>query len=112
MAVTSDALTTVDAETGASLAEFTEAGLGKTAGRIIWRQLMATRTGYPYVSQMRREGRIEGRREDILRILDKRGIEVPDEVRDAVNGCDDTKTLDQWFDLALVVTDSQELLRR
>ena len=120
--VLADALTTVDAQTGASLAEFTEAGLGKTAGRIIWRQLMATKAGYPYVSQMRREGqregrregriegRIEGRREDILRIFDKRGIEVPDEVRDAVNGCDDTRTLDRWFDLALVVTDSKELL--
>jgi hypothetical protein len=120
--VLADALTTVDAETGASLAEFTEAGLGKTAGRIIWRQLMATRTGSPYVSQMRREGqregrsegrregRIEVRREDILRILDKRGIEVADEVRDAINGCDDTKILDKWFDLALVVTDSNQLL--
>jgi hypothetical protein len=53
------ALTTMDEETGSLLAEFTEAGLGDTKGRSIWRNLMATRS-YPYVSQLRSQGREEG----------------------------------------------------
>jgi hypothetical protein len=112
--VLADALTTLDAETGASLAEFTEAGLGKTAGRQIWRQLMAIKSNYPYVSQMRAEGRVEGRleekRESILRIFSNRGLVVSDEVRDRINGCDDMDVLDQWFGHALTVESGAVLL--
>jgi hypothetical protein len=107
------ALGTVDAETGAILAEFTETGLGRTAGRTIWRKLMATES-YPYVSQLRaqgrREGRLEAKREDILQILEYRGIAVSDEVRDAVNACGDKKVLDRWHRRALTVHDGSELL--
>jgi hypothetical protein len=112
----------VDADIGASLAEFTEAGLGSTVGQEIWRDLMAMETMSSYVSEMRakgqregriegeREGRIEERRANILRILDRRGLLVPDEVYGQISGCDDARVLDRWFDLALVVSDSRELL--
>ena len=115
------ALTTVDVDTGASLAEFTEAGLGSTAGRRIWRDLVAMETMSSYVSEMRaegqregrlegeREGRLEERRANILRILSRRGLAVPDEIREQINGCDDAETLDQWFDQALNVSASRQL---
>jgi hypothetical protein len=70
---------------------------------------MAT-ASYPYVSQIRAQGRVEGRREDILRILEYRGISVPDEVRDVITTCDDTEALDHWLRLAIVVRDGSELL--
>jgi hypothetical protein len=117
-----EALGTLDAETGAVLAEFTEAGLGTTAGLTIWRQLMAMKSSYPYVSQMRSQGRTEGRteglaegrleqeRKSILRIFANRGITVSDELRDQINACTDADLLDRWFDMALVVKDSSELL--
>jgi hypothetical protein len=111
--VLAEALGTVDAKTGALLAEFTEAGLGSTAGLEIWRQLMATNS-YPYVSQTRAEGRAEGRIEErrmnILRILESRGVAASDEVRDLINGCDEAEVLDRWFDMALVAKDASELL--
>jgi hypothetical protein len=110
------ALDTVDASTAASLAEFTEAGLGQTAGQQIWRALMTSQT-YPYVSQLRSQGREEGREagraesraEDIVRILDRRGISVPQEAREQILSCTDIATLDSWLDRALTATAVSDL---
>lgn len=107
------ALGTVDVATGSMFAEFTETGLGSTAGRTIWRKLMAT-ASYPYISQLRAQGQAQGRLENardyILQILEQRDIAVPVEVRDAINACDDKKVLDRWLRLAITVNDSSELL--
>jgi predicted transposase YdaD len=46
-------------------------------------------------------GRAEGRAEDVLRILDARGMAVTDEVRQRILTCTDIATLDRWFDRAL-----------
>ncbi|WP_308407534.1 hypothetical protein [Streptomyces olivochromogenes] len=54
-------------------------------------------------------GRVKGRAEDILRILDRRGIEVPESARDRVAGCTDLETLGTWFDRALTVASAEEL---
>jgi hypothetical protein len=105
-----EALGTLDAETGAVLAEFTEAGLGTTAGLKIWRQLMAMKSRYPYVSQMRAQGLLDGRREAILRTFKHRDMTVSDEIRETISNCDDAELLDRWSDLAFVVKDTNELL--
>lgn len=105
------ALSMMDEETGSLLAEFTEAGLGNTEGRSIWRNLMATST-YPYVSQLRSQGREEGRAEarahDIARLLDKRGIAMTPAERERVSSCRDGETLDAWFDRVLTVSEISE----
>jgi hypothetical protein len=49
-------------------------------------------------------------RDYILQILEQRGIAVCDEVRDAINACEDKKVLDRWLRRALTVQDSSELL--
>jgi hypothetical protein len=108
--VLAEALGTVEPDTGALLAEFTEAGLGSTAGQHIWRQLMAIKNSYPYVSQMRAQGRLEGQRMGIMRLLENRAIVVSDDVRELIHSCDQAEVLDQWFDLALVVNDGNEFL--
>jgi hypothetical protein len=110
------ALATIDAESAANLAEFTETGLGDTAGRQIWRALMATRT-FPFVSEMRlqalEEGREEGRAEGlaaaIVRVLERRGIEVDDASRARIVSCGDGDTLDVWLDRSVVVATASDL---
>ncbi|MFD3972481.1 hypothetical protein [Streptomyces cyaneofuscatus] len=58
----------------------------------------------------RDEGRAEGRREDILRILAVRGVEVPDEVRQRITGCKDLDVLDVWFGRAITASTADAVL--
>jgi hypothetical protein len=106
------ALTTIDEEAASSLSEFTETGLGETASAEIWRAMMATRT-YPFVSQTRLQGRAEGRAEGlaaaILKILDRRGIEVDDDFRQRIASCTDADVLDTWLDHSFVVAKASDL---
>ena len=56
------------------------------------------------------EGKTEGKAEDILRILDLRGIDIPETARERINNtCTDLDTLNTWFDRALTVADTEEL---
>ncbi|MGW3445823.1 hypothetical protein [Streptomyces sp. NPDC001076] len=59
---------------------------------------------------MRPGGRAESRAEDILRILDLRGVEVAEAERDLITDCGDLATLGTWFDRAVSATSAQELL--
>ena len=110
------ALATIDEESAANLAEFTETGLGDTAGRQIWRALMATRT-FPFVSEMRLQAREEGREEGraeglaaaIVKVLERRGIEVDDASRARITSCGDGDTLGVWLDRSVVVASASEL---
>jgi hypothetical protein len=93
-----------------------DTGLGGTAGRQIWRALMATRT-YPFVSQMRLQAREEGREEGraeglaaaIVKVLERRGIEVDDASRARIMSCGDVDALDVWLDLSVVIASAGEL---
>jgi hypothetical protein len=73
---------------------------------------MATRT-YPFVSQMRLQAREEGRAEGlgaaILKVLDRRGIEVDDASRARIVSCGDSDVLDEWLDRSFVVASASEL---
>jgi hypothetical protein len=118
------ALATIDEESAANLAEFTETGLGNTAGRQIWRTLMATRT-YPFVSQLRLQGREEGREEGleeglergrlstlaegIFAIFDERDIEVDEASRARIESCGDAEVLKVWLRRSSVVATASEL---
>jgi hypothetical protein len=109
-------------ETAKSWAEFTEIGLGDTRARAHWRHLMAVYTPrFPGsgtiieesiiegVAKGRAEGRTEGRAEDILRILDRRGLEIPDAVRERVTSCTDLEVLGTWLDRSLTAESAEEL---
>ncbi|MFF4019322.1 hypothetical protein [Streptomyces sp. NPDC001843] len=108
------ALANTGGETAKRWAEFTEVGLGDTPARALWRQLMATYTPrFPgrgtLIEETLIEGEAKGRAADVLRILDRRGIEVPEAVRERVTSCTDLETLGVWFDRALTATDTEEL---
>jgi hypothetical protein len=106
------ALNTIDPESAAYLAEFTETGLGDTVGRQTWRALMATRT-YPFVSQMRLQGREEGRietlAEAIFTVFEGRGIAVDDVSRERIESCSDADLLRAWLARSGVVATVSEL---
>lgn len=113
-------LDTIDIDIAARYAEHTEAGLGDTPGRQIWRKLMAVET-FPYSSQLRskgreegrakgrEEGRVESRAGDILRILERRKVEVDDDSRERIESCTDLETLGTWLDRSLDVKAVGEL---
>jgi hypothetical protein len=77
---------------------------------------MATRT-YPFVSQLRLQGREEGREEArvatlaeaILDVFDARGIEVDKASRERIESCDDAEVLNVWHRRAVVVGAASEL---
>jgi hypothetical protein len=93
-----------------------EVGLAGTGGFKIWRDLMIT-GNYPHVSQWRaqatkqgiEQGSMKARIADILRILARRDISVPEDRRAVIENCTDMVTLETWFDRALVIDDIKDL---
>jgi hypothetical protein len=114
------ALNTIDTAVASELAEFTEAGLGDTAGLKIWRTLMATET-FPYMSETRVKGRLEGRAEGraegrveegvraVLRVLKRRDVAVDDDSRERIESCANLETLETWLDRAVTAHKVKEL---
>ncbi|MBD9702617.1 hypothetical protein IHE56_11045 [Streptomyces sp. ID01-12c] len=112
------ALRTIDAESAAVFVQFVDSCLTDPEALKIWRELM-TNTQYfwrhPLAEQTREEGRVEGRLEGraemILEILELRGIQVPDHVRERVTDCPDRAQLMIWAERALRVTAAEDLFR-
>lgn len=63
-----------------------------------------------YLAEGRAEGRAEGEAKSILTVLDARGIEVPDQVRETITSCDDLDQLQKWLRRALEINRADELL--
>lgn len=59
--------------------------------------------------RLRAMGRAEGRAEDILLILESRGIEVPETTREQIMTCTDLDTLRTWVTRAVHVEAAEEL---
>ncbi|MGW2636340.1 hypothetical protein [Streptomyces sp. NPDC001348] len=100
-------MTTVLRDTPQSIAnpiiELIAQGLGKHPAAQLWRKLVAVDLSFyksPLSEEIRDEGRAEGeaRRaaEDVLDVLDVRGIDVPEAVRERITGCGDPETLRHW----------------
>jgi flagellar biosynthesis/type III secretory pathway protein FliH len=49
-------------------------------------------------------GRAEAKAEDIIKILNSRGLPPDDQQREQLSACADLDLLDRWFDRALVAT--------
>jgi hypothetical protein len=106
------AMKTLDETTAALFSDLTELGLGDTPAGQTWRKLMAIDLSLlhgPTSQRLRAEGRAEGEARAILRLLDQRGIEVPDDIRERITGCLDLDTLEVWLTRTLTVTSAQEL---
>ena len=63
----------------------------------------------PLSEEIRDEGRAEGRAEDILRLLELRGVAISDEAREKIAGCDDLQVLGQWFSRAVTAAIAEDV---
>ncbi|RSN54964.1 hypothetical protein DMH12_15570 [Streptomyces sp. WAC 04229] len=95
------------------IVEFTAHGLGNRPAKHLWRNLVAADLSFykSYISEeLRDEGRAQGLEqgraqrgaEDVLLVLEQRGLEVPDHVRVRITECADPDILRHW--LARAVT--------
>ncbi|MGW0882232.1 hypothetical protein [Streptomyces sp. NPDC002671] len=87
-------------------------GLDTLPAAEIWRELVVSDLKIketPVYQEGRAEGRAQGKAEDVLRILDTNGVEVPDETRERVMTCRDLDLLGVWFDRAIKATSASEV---
>jgi predicted transposase YdaD len=80
--------------------EATEAVLNSVAGEQGTEELMMT-VGEKLIEQGRQKGILEGRAEDIIRILSVRRVPVDENSRKLILACRDPALLDLWFERAL-----------
>ena len=55
------------------------------------------------------KGKAEGKAEDVLKLLDARGLAPSQKQRDQVKSCADPAQLDLWFDRAITVSTAAEV---
>ncbi|MGC9380860.1 hypothetical protein [Streptomyces sp. MH13] len=91
--------------------EFIFQGLDKLPAAGIWRKLVVVDLSFyksPLFQETRAEGRAEGvterAAEDVLAVLDKRGVDVPPEARARITDCDDPDVLRAWLLQAAIAT--------
>ncbi|MFF8031481.1 hypothetical protein [Streptomyces sp. NPDC016626] len=100
--------------------ELVAQGLGKHPAAQLWRKLVAVDLSFyksPLSEEIRDEGRAEGRvegearraAEDVLDILEVRGLDVPDAVRERITGCGDPEILRHWLRRAVTAPTAVEI---
>ncbi|MFE6283597.1 hypothetical protein [Streptomyces sp. NPDC057877] len=111
-----------DKETAGYWSELLEVGLGDTSARETWRELQKMVASYfPGRGTLIEEtfldgeakgvvkGEVKGKADGVLRVLEARGIPVPDTVRDRVTACTDLARLDDLLVRAITVEQAEEL---
>ncbi|MEH0575951.1 hypothetical protein [Streptomyces sp. B21-108] len=96
-----------------TIIEFIAQGLGgNRRAAELWRNLVAVDLS-PYKSyifeEFRDEGRAQRGAEDIVLVLEARGLDIADEVRERVTGCDDPDLLRHWLTRAVTVGSAEEI---
>ncbi|MFF4588301.1 hypothetical protein [Streptomyces sp. NPDC001388] len=91
-------------------------GLGKYPAARLWRKLVAVDLSFyksPLSEEIRDEGRAEGeaRRaaEDVMDVLEVRGINVPEAVRERITGCGDPEILRHWHRRAVTAPTAEDI---
>lgn len=102
--------------------EFIFQGLDKLPAAEIWRKLVVVDLSFyksPLFQEVREEARAEARAEgvteraaeDVLSVLDKRGIDIPEEARTRITDCDDPDILRGWLRQAAIATSIDDVFR-
>ncbi|MFG2236280.1 hypothetical protein ACGFNX_40910 [Streptomyces sp. NPDC048723] len=108
----SSALRDVPENVADPMIEFTAQGLGNRPASDLWRTLVAVDLSFykSYISEeIRDEGRAQGRAEALLIVLEQRGLDVPDDVRARITGCDDPDTLRRWLTRAVTAPAAEDI---
>ncbi|AQU67019.1 hypothetical protein [Streptomyces niveus] len=102
------------------LVELTAQGMGKRPAAQQWRNLVAVDLSF-YTSSLseeireeartkaRTEARAETRAEDILLILEQRGIDISDDARERVTSCEESDSLREWFLRSITASSAEEI---
>lgn len=112
-----------DPETATIFVELTSQGLGTERAADTWRELMTDLSFFtsPISEELRAEGRAAGRAagraegmaeskaEDILLLLDRRGVSVTADDRRHIISCADLDSLNRWFTRAITATSVTEV---
>ncbi|WP_406421612.1 hypothetical protein OH809_16855 [Streptomyces sp. NBC_00873] len=94
------------------IVELTAQGLGNRPAAQQWRNLVAVDLSFyksPLSEEIRDEGRAEGLAYAILAILEERGIDVPDKVRERITGCGDPQVMHPWLSRAVTATAAADI---
>ncbi|MFK0115059.1 hypothetical protein [Streptomyces sp. NPDC090994] len=94
------------------IVEFTAQGLGNRPAKHLWRNLVAVDLSFykSYISEeIRDEGRAQQGATAVLLVLEQRGLEVSDDVRGRVTGCEDLKTLNRWLTRAVTAPTAEAI---
>ncbi|MEW5352457.1 hypothetical protein [Streptomyces sp. 16-176A] len=112
----STALRDVPEDVADPIIEFTAQGLGDRPAKHLWRNLVAVDLSFykSYLSEEirdegRAQGRAQGRAEDVLLVLEQRGLEISEEVRRRVTECDDLDVLRTWLTRAVTVAKPEDI---
>ncbi|MGW0813252.1 hypothetical protein ACWD00_08385 [Streptomyces viridiviolaceus] len=92
--------------------EFTAQGLGNRPAKHLWRNLVAVDLSFykSYISEeIRDEGRAERGAEDVLFVLEQRGLDISDDVRRRVTECGNPEILRTWLARAITAPTAEEI---
>ncbi|MGW4447492.1 hypothetical protein [Streptomyces sp. NPDC004682] len=114
------ALKTIDPDSAAVFVQFVDSCLADPQAKQMWRDLMTAIQYFwrhPLAEQVREEGREQGlaegraqaKAEMVLRVLEWRGIPVPEHVSERVTSCDDPAQLELWAQRAVRATRAEDL---
>ncbi|MFF9581605.1 hypothetical protein [Streptomyces achromogenes] len=106
------ALRTIDSDSAAVFAQFVGSCLVDPRAKQMWRDLMTAVQYFwrhPLAERVREEGCVQDRQEMTLRVLEWRGIPVPDAIRERVLACTDLDRLEVLAQRAVHATDAAEL---
>ncbi|MFJ9716740.1 hypothetical protein ACIRPQ_12455 [Streptomyces sp. NPDC101213] len=104
----STALRDVPEDIADPIVEFTAQGLGNRPAKHLWRNLVAVDLSF-YTSYISEEIRAQSRAEDILVILEQRGLDVSEDVRGRVMDCTDPEVLRHWLTRAVTAAAAEEI---
>ncbi|MFI9391949.1 hypothetical protein ACIG53_13825 [Streptomyces bauhiniae] len=114
------ALKTIDPDSAAVFVQFVDSCLADPQAKQMWRDLMTAIQYFwrhPLAEQVREEGREQGleegrvqaKAEMVLRVLEWRGIPVPEHVSERVTTCADPDQLERWAQRAVHATYAEDL---
>ncbi|MEW2397537.1 hypothetical protein [Streptomyces sp. NPDC046862] len=93
--------------------ELTTQGLDSAPRALeLWRTLVAVDLSFYKSSiseEIRDQGRAQRGAEDILVVLEARGFDIPDEIRERVTSCDDPALLRRWLTRAVTAPSAEEI---
>ncbi|MEU3251511.1 hypothetical protein [Streptomyces sp. NPDC006997] len=103
-----------DKETATYWSELLEVGLENTPARETWRELQHMVASYfpgrgTLIEETYLKGEAKGRAEGVVRVLEARGLQIPDAVRARVTACTDLTVLDDLLVRAITVEQAEEL---